>query len=70
MHKCNKNTEALLVASKICLGVNAEKTNAKVMSFEQNIEQGQNRKLGNKPVVNEANFGYSERVLTTEICIH
>jgi hypothetical protein len=40
------------------------------MSFEQNIEQGQNRKLGNKPVENEANFGYFERVVTTEIRIH
>jgi hypothetical protein len=49
VHAINKNTEALVVASKeIGLEVNAEKTKCMVMSRNQNAGQNHNIKIGNK----------------------
>ena len=49
VHTIKKNTEALVVASKVvCLVVNADKTKYMVISRDQNAERNHNTRTENK----------------------
>jgi hypothetical protein len=66
VHAIKKNTEALVVANKIGLEVNAEKTKYMVMSREQNAGQNHNIKRDNKSFERLEQFKYLGTALTNQ----
>jgi hypothetical protein len=67
VHAIKKNTEALVVASKVTgLEVNAEKTNYMVMSRNQNAGQNHNINSDNKSFERVEQFKYLGTTLTNQ----
>jgi hypothetical protein len=67
----NKNTEALLDASKeVGLEVNPGKTKYLLMSHSQKIGQKHSIKIANKSFEDVAKFKYQRTILTDENCMH
>jgi len=61
-----KNTEALVVASKIRLEVNADKTKYVIMSRDQNAGRIQNIKNDNNSLENVEQFKYLRKTRTNQ----
>jgi hypothetical protein len=70
IHTIDKNTEALAVASKVGLEVNAGKTKCMVMFRDQNAGQNHNIKAGNKSFERVEEFKYLGATLANRNAIH
>jgi hypothetical protein len=67
----NKNTEALLDASKeVGLEVNPEKTRYMLMSSSQKLGQKYSTKIANRSFEDVAKFRYLGTTLTDQNCMH
>jgi hypothetical protein len=63
----NKNTETLINASKeVGLEVNVEKTKYMLVSRDQNADENQNIKIGNRTVENVSQFKYLGMTVTNQ----